>query len=324
MPFAPRTLLTVCMLALVPHCATAATLDFPTRPIRIIEPYAAGGPSDTGARLAAEALGRQLGQSVIVENRGGGGGLNGTEAYLHEKPDGYTLLVGSIGPFAIMPAAKTVHYDPLTDFVPLGLVWQSALTLAVRPSLGVKSMADFIAYAKAHPGNVTIGSAGTGSITHLAIELLKGEAKINVIHVPFRSTSESLPALMGGQIDALFGDTPIIAPQIKAGQITAVAVADTSREASLPSVPTMAEAGLPGVIAGSWFGLVVSSKVPAPIVKRLQEAMIAAQKDPKYEASLVKQGATIGKPGPGYYADLIKSDAAKWRGVITAAGIRLD
>ena len=126
---------------------------------------------------------------------------------LKEAPDGYTILVGSIGPLTIIPAGKSVSYDPVKDFVPIGTVWRSALTLAVRPNMGVKSMAEFVAYAKEHPGKVTIGSAGVGSITHLAIELLKREAKINVIHVPFRSSGQSMPALMGGQIDALFGET---------------------------------------------------------------------------------------------------------------------
>jgi tripartite-type tricarboxylate transporter receptor subunit TctC len=302
----------------------AAADDYPTRPIRIVEPYAAGGPSDRGARLAAEPLSHQLGKPVIVENRGGGGGLNATEAYLKENQDGYAILVGAIGPLTIMPAAKKVSYDPLKDFVALGTVWRSATTLAVRPGLGVTSVSEFVAYAKSNPGKLTIGSAGVGSLTHLAIELLKREAKINVIHVPFRSTGENLPALMGGQIDALFGDASIIAPQINAGKIVALAVAGAKRELALPNVPTMAEAGFPGVEAENWFGFVVSSRTPPAITKRLQEALAAGQREPAYAASLATMGASAGELGPESFAELIKKDAAKWKAIVIAAGIKLD
>ena len=200
MASAATGLLTAMALAIA---TTAAAQDYPSRPVRIVVPYAAGGPSDTGTRLAAEPLGRELGRPIVIENRGGGGGLNATEAYVKSEHDGYTILVGAIGPLTIIPALKPVSYDPEKDFTPLGTVWRSAQVLAVRPSLGVKTMAEFVAYAKANPGKVTVGSAGVGAVTHLAIEVLKREASLDLIHVPFRSTSESLPALIGGQIDAL-------------------------------------------------------------------------------------------------------------------------
>ena len=298
--------------------------DFPSRPLRVIVPYAAGGPSDTGARLAAEALGHVLNKPVIVENRGGGGGLNATEAYLGLAPDGYTILVGSIGPFTIIPAAKKVNYDVARDFIPLGTVWRSAQLLAARHTLGVTTVGDFVAYAKQHPGKLTIGSAGVGAVTHLAIELLKREAGIDVIHVPFRSTGETLPALMGSQIDALFGDAPILAPQVQARNVQALAVAAPGRAAALPEVPTMGEAGFPGVIAESWYGFVVAAKTPPAIVRRLQEALATAQRDPDYQQKLAKQGASAGDVGAEPYAKLIRTDAAKWHDIVTAAGIRLE
>ena len=311
-------------LLLLAGIAGATADDYPSRPIRVLVPYAAGGPSDTGARIAAEALSRVLSKPVFVENRGGGGGLNATEAYLMGEADGYTILVGAIGPFTIMPAAKRVSYDVEKDFIPLGTVWRSAQVLAVRRTLGVATLADFVAHAKAHPGTVTIGSAGVGAVTHLAIELLKREAGIDVIHVPFRSTGESLPSLIGGQIDALFGDAPIIAPQVHAGTIRALAVAAPRRAPALPEVPAMGEAGLPGVIAESWYGYVVSAKTPPAIVKRLQEALAAAQDDPIYQEHLARQGASAGEQGPAPFAQLITADAAKWRAIVTAAGIKLD
>jgi putative tricarboxylic transport membrane protein len=322
MPSIIKSLLaTLAVLAAVP---AAVADDYPSRPIRVLVPYAAGGPSDTGARFAAEALGRVLNKAVFVENRGGGGGLNATEAYLSGEPDGYTILVGAIGPFTIMPAAKHVTYDVERDFIPLGTVWRSAQVLAVRPTMAVSSVAEFVAHAKAHPGTMTIGSAGVGAVTHLAIELLKREAGIDVIHVPFRSTGETLPALMGGQIDALFGDAPILAPQVHAGKIKALAVAAPKRAPALPEVATMGEVGFPGVIAESWYGFVVSAKTPPAIVKRLQEALAAAQDDPIYNENLARQGASAGDHGSAPFAQLIKTDAAKWRAIVTAAGIKLD
>ena len=226
-----RSALAACALTLAATAIPAQ--DFPSRTLRIVVPYAAGGPSDTGTRLAAEPLARELGKPVVVENRGGGGGLDATEAYFKAESDGYTILVGSIGPLTIIPAFKPVSYDVEKDVVPLSTVWRSAQVLAVRPSLGVKSVAEFVAYAKANPSKLTIGSAGVGAVTHLAIEVLKREAKIELIHVPFRSTSESLPQLIGGQIDALFGDGPIIAPQVNGGGIVALAVAGPARGRAL-------------------------------------------------------------------------------------------
>jgi tripartite-type tricarboxylate transporter receptor subunit TctC len=307
--------------ALVLAGAAATAQDFPSRPVRIVVPYAAGGPSDNGTRLVQEPLSRELGKPVVIENRGGAGGLTATEAYFKAEQDGHTLVVGAIGPLTIIPALKPVPYDVEKDVVPLTTVWRSAQVLAVRPTLGVKTVAEFVAYAKANPGKVTIGSAGVGAVTHLAIEVLKRESGVDVIHVPFRSTSENLPQVIGGQIDAIFGDGPTIAPQVNAGQIVALAVAGPKRALSLPNVPTMAEAGFPGVEAESWFGLAVSAKVPAPIINRLKDALAAAQKDPAYLEGLAKQGASAGDPGPEAYADLIRKDARKWGTIIKAAGI---
>ena len=320
-PAAKALLATMLMLA---GGGVAQADDFPSHALRVVVPYAAGGPSDTGARFAAEALSRVLKQPVIVENRGGGGGLNATESYLQTDADGYTILVGAIGPFTIIPAAKHVSYDIEKDFIPLGTVWRSAQLLAVRKTLGVTTVAQFVAKAKAAPGKLTMGSAGVGAVTHLAIELLKREAGIDVIHVPFRSTGETMPSLLGGQIDALFGDAPILAPQVRADKIQALAVAAPQRAAALPDVPTMGEAGFPGVIAESWYGFVVSAKTPPAIVKRLQDALATAQNDPDYQQMLAKQGASAGPQGPAAFAELIKTDAAKWHQIVTAAGIKLD
>jgi tripartite-type tricarboxylate transporter receptor subunit TctC len=300
----------------------ASADDYPSRPIRVLVPAGLGGPPDIGARLAAEALERVLHVPVIVENRTGR--ANVTESYLAGDADGYTILVGTSGTLTIIPAAKHLSYDVERDLIPLGTIWRTASALEVRATMGVRTLGEFIAAAKACPGTVTIGSGGVGTPAHLTIELLKREAGIDVIHVPFRSTGESLTALIGGQIDALFGDVQIVEAQLKAGTIVALAVTGPNRAPALPDVPTTAEAGLPGVVSEPWFGFLVSARTPPATVKRLQDALVATHDDPAYLEALARRGASAGAPGPDVFARLIKTDTAKWRAIITAAKITLD
>jgi tripartite-type tricarboxylate transporter receptor subunit TctC len=196
--------------------------------------------------------------------------------------------------------------------------------LAVRPGLGVSTLGEFIAVAKARPASITIGSAGIGTASHLTMELLKHEAGIDVVHVPFRSSGEALPALLGGEIDALFCDAQIFAPQVRRGTIRALAVAGARRAPALHDVPTMGEAGYPGVIGETWFGFVISAKTPPTIVARLQSALAATHDDPIYQERLARQGVSAGDPGPDAFARLIKTEAARSRAIVSAAGIRLD
>jgi tripartite-type tricarboxylate transporter receptor subunit TctC len=315
------------LLLLPAVCAAAAPAvadDFPSRPIRIVVGSAPGGAADIGARLAAEALGRVLNVAVYVEIRGGAGGLNAVETYLAAEPDGYNLLLAAVGSFAIIPAAKRVSYDVEKDFVPLGTVWRSAEVLTVRSSSGADTLARFIADAKAHPAKITIGSPGVGTLPHLTIELLKREAAVDVIHVPFRGSGAALPALIGGQIDALFSDVGIVAPQVSAGTLRALAIASERRTPALPDVPTMGEGGLPGVIGEIWFGLVASAKTPPAIVARLQDALAATHADTVYRDKLARQFASPGEPGPEPLARLIRTETVKWRAIVDAAGIKFD
>ena len=298
--------------------------DYPTRPVRILVPYAVGGGSDTAGRLVMDPLSKQLGVSVYIDNRGGAGGLTGTEAFLAGEPDGYTLLMAAVGPFAIIPAGKSVRYDVATDFAPLGQIWLSSQALAVRKDLNVKTLADFIALAKANPGKLTVGSAGFGTLTHLALELLKREAGIEVTHGPFRSGGALLPALIGGQIDAGFADTTTFAPQVETGTVIGIAAAGTRRSPALPNLVTMVESGFPGVIAESWNGLVVNARTPAPVIARLQAAVSAVQKDAGFQESLKKQGLTSGPPGVEAFQTLLKTEAGRWRTIVNAAGIKFD
>lgn len=311
-------------IALIASVITGLAQEFPTRAVRILVPYSVGGTSDAASRLVMEPLGRHLGQSVFVENRGGAGGLNATEAFFNLPPDGYTLLVGGAGPFAIIPPTKPVSYSVERDVLPLGTIWRSPQLLAVSPKLGIKTMAEFVAYAKANPGKLTVGSAGVGALTHLSIELLKREAGIQVTHVPFRSTGGTLPALLGGQIDATFGDVAILATYVQAGSISALAIASPRRSPLLPNLVTMAEAGLPGVESENWFGLVVSTKTPAPVVARLKAAMLAAQNDPAYRDSLAKQGVTAGEPGSESFATLIRKEIERWKPIVTSPDVKIE
>ncbi len=312
------------LLALAGPIALHAQEAFPNRAFRILVPYSAGGTSDAAARLIAEPLSRQLGQSVVVENRGGAGGLVATEAFFKLSPDGYILLLTGAGPTAIIPQTKPVSYSFERDTIPLGSIWRSPQLLAIGPKVPFTSMATLVAHAKANPGKLTFGSAGVGALTHLSIELLKRQAGIEVIHVPHRSTGGTLPALLGGHIDATFGDVSVLAAQVREKTIVALAIASPARSPLLPDLMTFGESGFPGVEAENWFGLVVSSQTTRPAVTRLQQAMLAAQNDSQYRQALTRQGVTAGTPGAEAFAQLIRAEIERWKPIVTAPGVKIE
>jgi tripartite-type tricarboxylate transporter receptor subunit TctC len=312
----------VLMVALM--AGGAAADDFPTQPIRFVVPFSAGGPTDTAGRLIAGTLQKQLGQPIVIENRPGASGVPATEGVVSGANDGYTLLVGGIAPIVLVPAVKKLRYDVDKDLVPLGLIWRSPQVLAVRTSLDVKTVADLVAYAKANPGKLTIGSAGVGTITHLANELFKKEAGIGFTHVPYRSTSNSITDLMGGQIDAIFGDVAILSPQVKAGTIRPLAITATRRSPLLPDLPTTAEAGLPNIQTEVWYGLLAPARTPAPVLARLKDAVKAAQLDPDYRAALLKFGIEIDNVGPEPFADFIHAESKRWTPILKDTGITFE
>lgn len=296
--------------------------DFPSNPIRIVVPYAPGGPSDIGTRLMAQALSRHVGQSVYVENKPGAAGLVETEAFVNAKADGYTLLTGAIGPFAIIPAFKTVHYDVAKDFVPLALVWNSSQVLVVNPKLGVKTLAEFVAYAKANPSKVTVGSAGIGSITHMSLELFKQEVHVDLVHVPYRSIGALMPDLLGGQIAAAFAELTVVTQYVKAGSLVALAITSPERSSMLPDVPTTAESGLAQIDTQNWFGIVASSKTPPETLALIKTAFDATLADPAYLESVTKQGLTPKHWDAESFNRLIQAQVIKWRPVVKAANIK--
>ena len=311
-------------LVLALAAGSAAADDFPSQPIRFVVPFSAGGPTDTAGRLIAGPLQKQLGQPIVIENRPGASGVPATEAVVSGANDGYTLVVGGIAPIVLVPAVKKLRYDVDRDLVPLGLIWRSPQVFAVRASLDVKTIADFVAYAKAHPDKLTVGSAGIGTITHLANELFRREAGIGFTHVPYRSTSNSVTDLMGGQIDAIFGDVAILSPQVKSGAIKALAITATKRSPLLPDPPTMAEAGLPEVQTEVWYGLLAPARTPAPVLERLKAAVKAAQLDPDYRAALAKFGMEIDNVGPEPFADFIHTESKRWTPILKEAGIKFE
>jgi tripartite-type tricarboxylate transporter receptor subunit TctC len=311
-------------LVLLSTIGASVAQDFPSRAVRILVPYSAGGTSDTAARLVAEPLSRQLGQPVYIENRGGAGGLSGTEAFFNMPADGYTLLLAGAGPFAIIPPTRPVSYSVERDVLPLGTIWRSPQLFAVSPRLGVTTMAEFVARARGDPGTLTVGSAGVGALTHLSLELLKREARLDLIHVPFRSAGGTLPALLGDQINATFSDVSLLKSYVQAGKVTPLAIASPQRSPLLPELVTMAEVGLPGIEAENWYGLVVSARTPSAIVARLRAALLATHDDPAYRESLVKQGTSAGEPGAESFDKLIRQEVARWKPIVTAPGFKIE
>ena len=238
--------------------------------------------------------------------------------------DGYTLLLAGAGPFAIIPPTRPVSYSVERDVLPLGTIWRSPQLFAVSPRLGVTTMAEFVARARANPGTLTVGSAGVGALTHLSLELLKREARLDLIHVPFRSAGGTLPALLGDQINATFSDVSLLKSYVQAGKVTPLAIASPQRSPLLPERVTMAEVGLPGIEAENWYGLVVSARTPSAIVARLRAALLATHDDPAYRESLVKQGTSAGEPGAESFDKLIRQEVARWKPIVTAPGFRIE
>jgi tripartite-type tricarboxylate transporter receptor subunit TctC len=294
--------------------------EYPSRPIKIIAPIAAGGPSDTAARLVAQALARHINQSVVVENRTGAGGVLGTEMVANAPADGYTLLLSIAATFTVIPLSKTVGYDPEKDFIALGQIWQAPQAMVVNIESKFKTAADLVSYAKANPGKLTFGSAGIGTTTHLSIELLQRDAAIEVTHVPYRGTSQSVADIMGGTIDAAFGDISNVVPFVDGGKLTALATTGIERSPLMPNVPTTTEAGISGVRTVNWYGLHVSSKTPPEIVEKLKAAVLATQNDPEFKAVLAKNATSTGTVGAEAFDKMIRDERQRLTPVIRSLG----
>jgi tripartite-type tricarboxylate transporter receptor subunit TctC len=305
--------------ALALLAAPAAAGDFPERPIRLIVPFPPGGPNDTIARVVAQRMSELIKQPVLIDNRGGQGGVLGTEALVKAKPDGYTIAISSAGALVISPGMEKVAYDTRKDLQPITLIAKVPEMLVVASNVPARDMKELIALAKAQPGKLNFASSGPGSLPHLAGELLKLTAKIDIVHVPYRGAAPAVSDLLGQQVQMAFLDLPIILPQIKAGSLRAIATGAAERAPTAMDVPTTAEAGMPGLIVENWYGMVAPAGTPAEIVAALNRIAIEAMRDPTVKEKLASQGAELIGDAPEHFRSFIDTEITKWADVIKDA-----
>ena len=299
--------------------------SYPTKAIRMIVPYPPGGGTDIVGRMVAQKLSESLGQQVVVDNRGGATGSIGAELAAKAAPDGYTVLMGNIAPNAINVSLQPkLQYDPVADFAPVTLVAITPNILVVHPSLQVKTVRDLIAVARARPGVLNYPSAGVGSSSHLAGELLAILAGVKMVHVPYKGGGPAMIDTISGQMHLMFATMPAAMPHVKAERVRAVAVTTAQRSQTLPQLPTIAESGIKGYEASTWYGVLVSAKTPRAIVDRLHHETVRILAVPETRARLAAQGFEPVGGTPGEFAAYIKSEIEKWGNVIRAAGIKAE
>jgi tripartite-type tricarboxylate transporter receptor subunit TctC len=307
-------------------CAIAANAaDYPTRPITLVVPYAAGGGNDVIARIVAEKMSANLGQSIVIENRGGAGGTIATRQVAKSEPDGYTLLIATSS-LAINPSLyPNVGYDPRKDFAPLGLIASSSNVVLVNTTVPVRSTAELIALAKQQPGELTFASTGTGSSVHLAAELFAGMAGIKINHVPYKGSAPALNDLVGGHVTMMFSTMASAAGLVKdGGKVRALAVTGARRSALFPDLPTVAEGGLPGYEAVLHYGIVAAAGTPRPIVDKLNAALNAALATDDVKRRLAVEGAEALSVSPDEHAADIAAEETKWSEIIRKSGMKAE
>jgi tripartite-type tricarboxylate transporter receptor subunit TctC len=314
----------VCTLALAAPLGLARADDYPSHTIRLIVPYAAGGGADSVARIVAKRMSENMGQPIVIENRGGAGSIIGTEAVKKSDPDGYTLLLGQSGPISINPAVyKTLPYDPVADFAPISMTTSYPYIMVVNPKLGVKNLKEFVALAKSKPGELNFGTTGVGAANHLVTELFDSKAGIKMTHVPYRGTALAVTDLLAGQVQVVFADPITALPHMKAGTLIALAVTSKERSPVAPEVPTVAESGYPGFDAIAWHGILAPAKTPPAIIARLNAEIVKALKDPETKSLLEKQAMQTVGNSPQAFAAFIKQDIAIWKQVAEQAKVEM-
>ena len=310
-----------CALACVGAHASAADTSFPSRPIRFIVPNGAGGTTDLVARSVAPKLADMLGQQVVIDNRPGSGGIIGTEIVARAAPDGHTLLMGTIGNLAISPALyRKLGYDTLRDFAPVTQLASAAYMVLLHPSVAAKSLKELAALAKAKPGALNFASAGSGTGSHLAAELFKSVAGVEMVHVPYKGGSPAMTDVIAGQVQLMFNGIPSSMPHLRSGRVRALAVTTATRSAAAPELPTIAEAGFPGAESTSWTGILVPAGTPAPVIAKLQSAFAKALQFPDVVARLSADGAAPVGNSAAEFGAYIKSELTKWSKVVKASG----
>jgi len=299
-------------------CALAQK-NYPTKPVRLLVPFAPGGGTDIVARALAQKLGEALGQSVVVDNRSGGGGTIGVETAVRAAPDGYTLIMVSAS-YSTNAAIFKLSYDPLNDITPISLIGDTGFMVSLHPSVPAKSIKELIALAKAKPGALNYGSTGTGGITHLATELFDLMAGVKMTHVPYKGTGPALTDLLGGQIQLIFGSMPSMVPQVKTGRLRGIAVTTAKRNAAVPDVPTVAET-VPGYEAALWYACWGPKGLPKEVVTRWNSEITKALKTPDMKERMAGEGLEPAGGPPEQFRDVLKRDIPKWRKVVKDANI---
>jgi len=314
-----RTLLAGLSLLLLP--ALAAAQDFPSKPIKLIVPFPPGGPNDIIARLVGQRMSELMKQPVIIDNRGGQAGVLGTDAVAKASPDGYTIGIVSASALAISPTMEKVAYDVAKDFAPVTLVTTVPEMLVVASNVPAKNMAELVALAKAQPGKLNFASAGLGGLPHLAGELLKLTAKIDIVHVPYRGAAPAINDLLGQQVQMVFLDLPVLLPHIKAGLLRPIALGAPERAPTSPDVPTTAEVGMPDLLIENWYGMIAPAATPEKIVATLNRITNEAMNDPQVKQKLADQGLTVAGDSPQHFREYIAAETRKWAKVIKDAGV---
>jgi tripartite-type tricarboxylate transporter receptor subunit TctC len=303
----------------------AIAADYPTRPVSIVVAFTPGGPSDVLARIVGRKLEQILGQPFVIENRPGAGGNIAAEQVARSAPDGYTLLNGNNSILATNAALyKKINFDPVKDFIPLSLIGTQGSILVVNPKVPAKTLSELIALAKANPGKLNYASSGYGAAAHLAGELFKTEAKIDIVHVAYKGAAPALQELIGGQTQMMFATAASVVGHIKGGLVRPLAVTSLTRIAAFPDIPTMDELGLKGFDANTWHGLVAPAGTPKEIVDTLSRAIVTALKDPTVRKSLGDLGVDIVGNSPAEFADYIKTEIPKWTAVVKSSGAHVD
>jgi tripartite-type tricarboxylate transporter receptor subunit TctC len=313
-------LLTVLMLSLLP--ALAAAQDFPAKPIKLIVPFPAGGPNDIIARIVGQRMSELTKQPVVIDNRGGQGGALGTDAVAKAAPDGYTIGIVNCGALAINQSMEKVPYETLKDLAPITLVVTVPEMLVVASNVPAKNMSELVALAKAQPGKLNFASTGPGSLPHLACELLKLTAQIDIAHVPYRGAAPAINDLLGQQVQMTFLDLPAILPHIRSGTLKPIALGTDARAPTAPDVPTTFELGMPALRIENWYGRVAPGGTPPAIVAALNKITTTALADPSVKEKLAEQGLTTVGNSPEQFRDYIASETAKWAKVIKDAGVQ--
>ncbi|WP_062225785.1 Bug family tripartite tricarboxylate transporter substrate binding protein [Aureimonas frigidaquae] len=305
--------------------AFAQSDDYPSRPVKLIVPYAAGGGTDAIARLVANGVGQKLGQSMVVENNGSAGGNVASQQAANSDADGYTVLMANQGPMVVNPHLfKNMKLDPLTAFDPVTLIAKSPLVVVVSKNSPYKSFADLVAFGKENPGELMYGSAGNGSASHLATELFLAQAGIEAVHVPYKGAGPALNDMLGGRGDFMVTTLPSVLGLMDSGDMVPLAVTTESRVASLPDVPTIAESGLPDYVSAAWYGFAVPKGTPAPIIDKIRTATVEALAEPAVKERLEAEGAEIVGDTPQEFADMMKSESQRWATFLAQSGIAID